>query len=282
MSFDSFPDLNADCKLEVIKHWMLEHDAKIYKVVKRPDGSLHLSSTRPKSENALTLVSHEMHELYEGLLDSYAVYVLEVNGFDAERELAKYAGAVPFDKVRYMRLGADFLRCDQHVRGLYKKAIENGLSQLTQVLMSTVPNLVDLELSVVVDGNKLPLNIGDSLKLQQDLGPSRALRDHIVYKFADGIKGMKKLATVHVRYVLINYMRQVSSMAKGTKHKTPRGWRQVPKQLEVNCANNDGQIAAEAKKIGLEIDPKHDYEGRAQRRASNLSGLQESSLMYDD
>lgn len=283
--FEPFKRLNADCQLEICRSWMLDYDHEVKGIELRLDshGSLFQRSRRRAADNTLTLVKKSTHKLFESIVDVYAIYTLEIDGFALDG-VAKWANIIPFPSIHLLRLKIDFSRLESWTGPMDVRAplpsvmtvraeIDAGLADVTKLLTKFI-RLRDLQLITVIDLYILPLRAsggaGDENPRDISKATSWDLRSYLLHNYANTLGATsRKLTAIHVSFVMlqrevdirrlfeipVSTKRRLVDISNSTKKRTSLGWRHNLKYFEMSCTRGDTtRLVAAAKEIGLKTE----------------------------
>lgn len=145
----TFDSLNEDCKIEIMKTFMLSEDTKVT-TLQRERNELTLRSVRPQHMNRMMLVNKSLRDLWLQTQNRYEVYELCIHGFDFYKDALDWSFVIPYDEIRYLRLMIDCTQPDPDTaRRIPTK--DEYFANLSEFLKQ-FPALCDLELQVILHG----------------------------------------------------------------------------------------------------------------------------------
>lgn len=284
--FEPFTQLDTNCQLEICRAWMLDydHEVKVFEVGWDSAGSPSLRSYRRAADNTLTLVNKSTHKLFESIVDTHAIYRLEVDGFTFDDAVVRWAGILPCSRIHFLQLQLDFSRPESSgswwvtgpmgvpvrapepsIRAV-RDEIDAGLASVTKYL-TNFTNLRDIQLITLIDEDIFPSKASELAEEgdTQEQTPREAcwkLRSYLLHSHANTLRGvLSKLAAVHVSFVKLQMQPEMQrqklvDIANSTKKRTRLGWRHNLKYLEMSCTNGKDtkRLVAAVKEIGLKIE----------------------------
>jgi hypothetical protein len=221
----SLVGLNPDCLLEILKGWLLSEDAKVYTVYVGEYYDVKIQAKREESLNQITLTHPLLHELYEPLVEKYAVYVLHVSAsnFYHDVQILSEEAKLLFERVRYLRLQILVLQNPWHID--IETFIKNDLPRISR-LITQFTNLKDLEFRLTVD-------VSSHTSPAQD-----KLRRHMLFNFTNSLQTMSKLVRSCIIYD--DRPHNLISLARATHKRTSGGGLELDlKSLRLRCSERE-------------------------------------------